>query len=121
MISLSGLRPGEDIKIIETGLRPGEKLYEELLNEKENTLATHHKKIMIARVRIYDYSDVVEHLERLRKAVDGVTSHNIIVEMKHMVPEFKSNNSQWQEIDTEIANDTDADMHEIDITTALPQ
>ena len=41
--------------------------------------------------------------------------------MKHMVPEFKSNNSQWQEIDTEIANDTDADMHEIDITTALPQ
>ena len=121
MISLSGLRPGEDIKIIETGLRPGEKLYEELLNEKENTLATHHKKIMIARVRIYDYSDVVEHLERLRKAVDGVTSHNIIVEMKHMVPEFKSNNSQWQEIDTEIANDTDADIHEIDITTALPQ
>ncbi len=55
MISLSGLRPGEDIEIVETGLRPGEKLYEELLNEKENTLATHHKKIMIARVRIYDY------------------------------------------------------------------
>lgn len=121
MISLSGLRPGEDIKIIETGLRPGEKLYEELLNEKENTLATHHKKIMIARVRIYDYNDVIEHLERLRKAVDGVTSHNIIVEMKHMVPEFKSNNSQWQEIDTEIANDTDADMHEINTTTVPPR
>ena len=121
MISLSGLRPGEDIKIVETGLRPGEKLYEELLNEKENTLATHHKKIMIARVRIYDYNDVVEHLERLRKAVDGVVSHNIIVEMKHMVPEFKSNNSQWQEIDTEIVNDTDADMHEIDITATIPK
>jgi len=121
MISLSGLRPGEDIKIVETGLRPGEKLYEELLNEKENTLATHHKKIMIARVRIYDYNDVVEHLARLQKAVDGVTSHNILVEMKHMVPEFKSNNSQWQDIDAEIVNDTDADMHEIDITAAIPK
>ncbi len=76
---------------------------------------------MIARVRIYDYNDVVEHLARLQKAVDGVTSHNILVEMKHMVPEFKSNNSQWQDIDAEIVNDTDADMHEIDITAAIPK
>ncbi|MDE6464601.1 MAG: polysaccharide biosynthesis protein, partial [Muribaculaceae bacterium] len=76
MISLSGLRAGEDIEIVETGLRPGEKLYEELLNEKEHTLATHHKKIMIARVRTYAYEDVCQHLERLEKLVHAGASHD---------------------------------------------
>lgn len=117
MISLSGLRVGEDIEIVETGLRPGEKLYEELLNEKEHTIATHHKKIMIARVRTYDFNDVSEHLERLRKCVLAGASHDIVAEMKHIVPEFKSNNSIWQKVDTEIKqNSDDADnMHEIDV------
>lgn len=113
MISLSGLKVGEDIEIVETGLRPGEKLYEELLNEREHTLATHHKKIMIARVRTYSYPDVEEHLKRLHTAMAASTSHDIVAEMKHMVPEFKSNNSVWQQIDTEITHNTDEDMQEI--------
>ncbi len=112
MISLTGMEPGKDIKIVETGLRPGEKLYEELLNEKEHTIATHHKKIMIARVRTYDYNDVCEHLERMRELVHKGSSHGIVAEMKHMVPEFKSNNSQWQKIDIEVANDTEDMMTE---------
>lgn len=117
MISLSGLRPNEDIKIIETGLRPGEKLYEELLNEKEHTLATHHKKIMIARVRTYDYNDVIEHLKNLNEKLDLGFAHDIVAEMKHMVPEFNSNNSQWQQVDTEIKSEHNEknDMHEISV------
>ncbi len=116
MISLSGLKPGKDIEIKETGLRPGEKLYEELLNEREHTIATHHKKIMIARVRIYDYRDVVEHLERLHNSLDKAVSHDIVAEMKHMVPEYKSNNSQWAQVDSEIKSETeDLCMHEIEI------
>ncbi|MCH5221746.1 MAG: polysaccharide biosynthesis protein [Muribaculaceae bacterium] len=102
MISLSGLRPGEDIKIVETGLRPGEKLYEELLNEKELTLPTHHKKIMIAKVRAYDYDEVLNHIERLRKSIHAGGGHDIVTEMKLIVPEFKSNNSVWQQVDAEI-------------------
>lgn len=117
MISLSGLRAGEDIQIVETGLRPGEKLYEELLNERERTIATHHKKIMIARVRTYDYDDVCEHIERLRQCVHAGASHGIVAEMKHMVPEFKSNNSIWEQVDEEIDKNhtSDDDMHEIEV------
>ncbi|MDE6526603.1 MAG: polysaccharide biosynthesis protein, partial [Muribaculaceae bacterium] len=120
MISLSGLRPGEDIEIIETGLRPGEKLYEELLNEKEHTIATHHKKIMIARVRAYLYKDVLEHLERLHQCVLAGAGHDIVAEMKHIVPEFKSNNSVWQQVDLEIKEEhsEDCDMHEIESVQA---
>ncbi len=118
MISLSGLKPNEDIEIIETGLRPGEKLYEELLNEKEHTIATHHKKIMIARVRTYDFNDVSRHIERLQEAVKKGASHDIVAEMKHIVPEFKSNNSIWQQVDVEIkeSHNEAEDMHEIDVT-----
>lgn len=104
MISLSGLRPGEDIKIVETGLRPGEKLYEELLNDKERTMATHHNKIMIAKVRIYDYIGVLQHIERLHQLTDAGDYHDIIAEMKMIVPEFKSKNSQWVAIDKEIGD-----------------
>ena len=114
MISLSGLRVGEDIEIVETGLRPGEKLYEELLNEREHTIATHHKKIMIAKVRIYDYNDVLSHLERLETHVHQGAGHDIVAEMKHMVPEYKSNNSIWERIDTELKNDSDT-MTEIEV------
>lgn len=116
MISLSGLKAGVDIEIKETGLRPGEKLYEELLNEREHTIPTHHKKIMVARVRTYDYTDVCEHLERLRACLDRCVSHDIVAEMKHMVPEYKSNNSQWQAVDTEIrTEEKDLTMHEVEM------
>lgn len=110
MISLSGLKPQEDIKIIETGLRPGEKLYEELLNEKEHTIATHHKKIMIAKVRQYDYNEVCGHLENLSTLVhNGSPSHDIVAEMKRIVPEYVSNNSIWQEVDKEVAHEAKKD------------
>ena len=99
MIKLAGLRPDVDIKIIETGLRPGEKLYEELLNDRETTIATRHKKIMIAKVRIYEYSDVLEHLKVLRQCVDDGSRLKLVEEMKHIVPEFKSNNSIFEQID----------------------
>lgn len=102
MITLAGLRPGEDIEIVETGLRPGEKLYEELLNDKECTIATHHKKIMIAKVQTYDYENVVESLERLYKLAQDGDVHDLVMEMKHIVPEFHSQNSQWENIDKEI-------------------
>lgn len=102
MITLAGLRLGEDIEIVETGLRPGEKLYEELLNDKECTIATHHKKIMIAKVQTYDYENVVESLERLYKLAQDGDVHDLVMEMKHIVPEFHSQNSQWENIDKEI-------------------
>lgn len=103
MISLSGLRPGEDIEIIETGLRPGEKLYEELLNDKELTMATRNNKIMIAKVRVYDYDEVLTHLETLRELTVKGEYHDIVAEMKRMVPEYKSQNSVWASIDKEIS------------------
>lgn len=102
MISLAGLRVGEDIRIIETGLRPGEKLYEELLNDKETTMATLHKKIMIAKVRTYSYSDVISHLDTLFHSLNTGNIHNLVSEMKLIVPEFKSQNSEWESIDKEL-------------------
>ncbi len=115
MISLSGLRPGKDIQIIETGLRPGEKLYEELLNRKETTIVTHHRKIMIARVRTYNYQDVLDHLESLRASLYG-SGHDIVAQMKHMVPEYKSNNSIWEEVDQQIQENKnfENDMRELE-------
>lgn len=103
MISLAGFRPNVDIKIVETGLRPGEKLYEELLNDKELTLATKHKKIMIAKVRIYKFEQITEHIERLKTMLLEDNVHDIVAEMKHIVPEYKSQNSQWQKVDNEIS------------------
>ncbi len=105
MISLAGLRVGTDIEIVETGLRPGEKLYEELLNDKETTMATHHKKIMIAKVRTYDYSDVMTHFKELREALDTCDTHRLVTEMKHIVPEYHSNNSKYENIDRELEFD----------------
>lgn len=102
MISLAGLRPGKDIQIVETGLRPGEKLYEELLNNHEHTIATHHKKIMIAKVRTYDYNEVCQRLATLHEDLDSYNIHDIVASMKHLVPEFKSQNSAFSTIDSEI-------------------
>lgn len=104
MISLAGFRPGVDIKIVETGLRPGEKLYEELLNDKELTMATNHKKIMIAKVRTYEYEQIKNHLEKLQMMLVEDNIHDIVAEMKHIVPEYKSQNSMWQDIDNELKN-----------------
>lgn len=122
MISLSGLRPGVDIEIVETGLRPGEKLYEELLNDKEMTMATRNNKIMIAKVRIYDYEQVATHIDTLHELTVKGEYHDIVAEMKRIVPEFKSKNSQWEQVDEEIVNDTDNQIKEIELSaTAIPR
>lgn len=105
MISLAGLRPNVDIEIVETGLRPGEKLYEELLNNREHTMATHHKKIMIAKVREYDYDVVCQHIKHLREAIENNDMHEIVAEIKRIVPEFKSQNSEWKAVDKEVTDD----------------
>ena len=99
MIRLSGLIPNQDISIEFTGLRPGEKLYEELLNNQENTLPTHHHKIMIAKVKEYDYKEISLHLEDLIRLSCVYQDRKVVAKMKEIVPEFKSNNSVYEELD----------------------
>lgn len=99
MISLAGLKVNEDIKIVETGLRPGEKLYEELLNDKERTIATHHKKIMIAKVPTYEYDDVLKSIATLEELSATDDTNQLVAHMKLIVPEFHSQNSQWENFD----------------------
>jgi FlaA1/EpsC-like NDP-sugar epimerase len=98
MIKLSGLEEGKDIEIKITGLRPGEKLYEELLAEEENTIPTHHPKILIAKVRQSD-KDISTTIERLIQLYDSQNNENIVKLMKEIVPEFISNNSEFSMLD----------------------
>jgi len=107
MIKLSNLSIGKDIQIKFTGLRPGEKLYEELLNDKENTLPTHHEKIMIAKVRQYDFHYVKNQITKLIDIQRNHDNFAIVKQMKVIVPEFKSHNSVYEELDmkTETTND----------------
>ena len=102
MISLAGLKPGVDIKIEEVGLRPGEKLYEELLNDKEKTTATVNKKIMIAKVKTYDYNDVCNHIDKIINLAAAGDEYGMIFAMKEFVPEYKSQHSKFESIDKEI-------------------
>lgn len=99
MILLSGLKENRDIKIIFTGLRPGEKLFEELLADTENTLPTHHEQILIGKVREYDYEDVKSIINELIKLFNTQNNELIVQRMKDLVPEFKSNNSVFQKLD----------------------
>jgi len=99
MIQLSGLTLDKDIKIIFTGLRPGEKLYEELLNNSENTMATHHPQIMIAKVREYDHETVSKEIHLLLELFGKQDNKNIVLKMKAIVPEYKSNNSVYEKLD----------------------
>lgn len=104
MISLAGFKPNVDIKIEEVGLRPGEKLYEELLNDKEMTTATINKKIMTAKVRVYDYKNVCEQIETIIDCAKQGNIHDMVYAMKIFVPEYKSNQSEeFEAIDREIA------------------
>lgn len=103
MIRLSGLELGKDIEIVFTGLRQGEKLYEELLLDRENTIPTHHEKIMIARLHEYPFKVVSQSIENLSRAVQvqsGIPgSYEIVGLMKAMVPEYKSNSSIFEILD----------------------
>ncbi|TSJ42367.1 polysaccharide biosynthesis protein [Fluviicola chungangensis] len=98
MIQLSGLELGKDIEIRFSGLRPGEKLYEELLNDAENVQETHHPKILIASEREVD-EKVYDKIERLLNAVGKTDNLSLVQMMKEVVPEFISNNSEYSVLD----------------------
>ena len=99
MITLAGLKVGEDIEIQYTGLRPGEKLYEEVLSNKENTLPTSHDRIRIAKVREYEYEEMKQVLDELVDLAHKVEIPDMVILMKKTVPEFISKNSRFEEYD----------------------
>jgi FlaA1/EpsC-like NDP-sugar epimerase len=100
MIRLYGLTPNIDVNITYSGLRPGEKLYEELLADEENTIKTYHSKIMIAKVRDVDYYEIGAYFSKLSEEINSqVEESHLVSRMKTIVPEFKSNNSVYEELD----------------------
>jgi FlaA1/EpsC-like NDP-sugar epimerase len=99
MIQMAGLIPGVDIQIAYTGLRPGEKLYEELLSHKEKVRSTQHPKIMVASVAEYDFDKISVDIDNLIKYSYLCKDFLVVSMMKQIVPEFKSNNSQYELLD----------------------
>jgi len=99
MIRLAGLQPNKDIEIEYTGLRPGEKLFEELLNDNENSMPTHHEKIMIGRVREYQFNEVSKQIYSLIDAAKNNNDRQVVIKMKELVQEYKSKNSIFEELD----------------------
>jgi FlaA1/EpsC-like NDP-sugar epimerase len=100
MIRLYGLIPNIDVSITYSGLRPGEKLYEELLTDGENTMKTYHEKIMIAKVRQVDFESVCNCMDSLYGMVEFQEDESVIVsKIKEFVPEFLSNNSVFASLD----------------------
>lgn len=99
MIQLSGMIPGKDIEIKFSGLRPGEKLYEELLANHENTVPTHHPKIMIAKVRVYEFDVIKKEINELIQLFESQDNEIIVSKMKTIVPEYVSNNSVFEVLD----------------------
>jgi FlaA1/EpsC-like NDP-sugar epimerase len=102
MIKLAGLQPEKDIKIVYTGLRPGEKLYEELLNDGESTMPTYHEKIKISQVIDYDYEQVLADIDELLTLNKWNNVMAVVNKMKEIVPEFISKNSQFEGLDNNI-------------------
>jgi FlaA1/EpsC-like NDP-sugar epimerase len=100
MIKLSGLEIDSDIKIKVTGLRPGEKMYEELLSDQENTMATHHPKILIGKVMEVEFKAIQSLVEKLISYSEIQDNDLIVKQMKDIVPEFLSNNSDFSKFDT---------------------
>ena len=98
MVKLSGLEIGKDIEIKTVGLRPGEKLYEELLAKDENTLPTHHPQILKAKIR-EESSEVITLIDELISLFESQENVNIVSKMKQIVPEYKSNNSEFETLD----------------------
>ncbi len=96
MIELSGYIPDKEIKIVYTGLRPGEKLYEEVLSDEENTLPTQHERIRIAKVRDYSFAQALEYVNRLEELASQVDIPALVRLMKEIVPEYVSNNSDFE-------------------------
>lgn len=99
MIKLAGFVPHKEILIEYTGLRPGEKLYEELLNDGENSLPTYHPKILITQVVEYDKIEIDKKFSEMALAVDGNDNFEIVKKLKQTVPEYKSANSEFERLD----------------------
>jgi FlaA1/EpsC-like NDP-sugar epimerase len=99
MIKLSGKELNKDIEIVFTGLRDGEKLYEELLSDQENTIPTHHEKILKAKVSEYQYDEVCRNLDLLEEFIDDKNEHKMVTLMKEVVPEYKSSYSRFEALD----------------------
>ena len=103
MIRLYGLIPNIDVNITYSGLRPGEKLYEELLNDAENTTQTYHEKILIAQVREVSFELVKQNTLELETILSTTNDEMLLVgKMKELVPEYISNNSIYQQLDTKV-------------------
>ncbi len=100
MISLSGLQAGKDIDIVFTGLREGEKLYEELLNNSEDTIQTHHEKILIGKVEPYSYDEINRYIELFFDLVNDRNELKMVALMKELIPEFRSNYSRYEILDS---------------------
>lgn len=101
MIKLSGYEPGREIKIEFTGLRPGEKLFEEILKNEDEIMPTHHKKILISKSSYVSYESVRESVEQLILLARHNQVYEVVKQMKQLVPEYKSNNSEFVELDKE--------------------
>jgi FlaA1/EpsC-like NDP-sugar epimerase len=99
MIKLAGYTPNKNIKVKITGLRPGEKLYEELLNDGCKTLPTHHKKIMIGIDKVQDYEFINMKVEKIIKSAEKFKNNKVVAKLKELIPEFISNNSSYQSLD----------------------
>ena len=97
MITLSGLTIGKDIEIKITGLRPGEKLFEELLANEENTIPTHHKKILIAKTSVKE--NMEQKIDELINLIDGQRNNELVLILKNIIPEYVSKNSEFEELD----------------------
>ena len=108
MIELAGFEPDKDIKIEYTGLRPGEKLYEEVLSDKENTIPTSHERILVAKVREYDYTTACGVCGSLLSLSQAVDIPSAVLLMKRTVPEFKSKNSPYEQYDLRIERERQA-------------
>lgn len=105
MIRLYGMIPNIDINITYSGLRPGEKLYEELLNDAENSLATYHDKILIAKVRDIEIADIKCRFDELAQlSQNSMNEMQLVSKMKELVPEFLSNNSVYEQLDGKVIN-----------------
>ena len=103
MIKLAGFIPNKDIHIKITGLRPGEKLYEELLSDEAKTLPTHHEKIMITKDRNDNYEFISSSIDSVINSANNHNNVRVVHKLKKMIPEFKSKNSSYESLDAEVS------------------
>jgi len=105
MIKLSGLEPYKDIDIQITGLRPGEKLFEELLNDVATTLPTHHPKILISKIPAGQFLEIKSKVKTIIKTATKHEDRKVVKLLKELVPEFKSENSTFKDLDVVIESE----------------